>query len=153
MVGWSGDLPSPHMAIFSVCFKILVYSCVTMSWMSDSMKCLLDEYRRRGHSRQRISRILMSRDSLKFSRVSVLAYLRRLENRKERHRVLSKVSKIHFDFLQLWLEENSEQTARSLQKRFIQVFCLCPSQLSRTWDGNWIGLKQKGSMEKLKIDV
>ena len=102
MAGWSGDLPSPLMAIFSVCFKILVYSCVTMSWMSDSVKCLLDEYRRRGHSRLRLLHLednlmyeyqsfglcdlyflAMSRHSLKSSRVSVLAYLRRLENRKD----------------------------------------------------------------------
>ena len=100
------------------------FLCVDMWRMSDNVKSLINEYRRQGHSTLRISRILMSRHSVKFSRISVLAYLKRLENPKERRRVPSKISKIHFDFLQLWLEENSEQTARSLQKRFIRVFNL-----------------------------
>ena len=80
-----------------MCQDFLVYSCVTMSRMSDSVKCLTNEYRRQGHSTLSFSRLLMSRHSVIFSRVSVSAYLKRLDNPKESRHVPPKVSKIHFD--------------------------------------------------------
>ena len=95
-----------------------------MNRMSDRVKRLVCMYHEEGYSTTQVSRLLISRHGLKFTRFAVLAYLKRRTRPAKKRIGPQKVLDIHFEALQLWLQENSKQTARVLQKRFQEVFSL-----------------------------
>ena len=93
--------------------------------MSDRVKKLVCMYHdEQGYSTTQVSRLLMSNHGLNFTRFAVLAYLKRRTRPAKKRIGPQKVLDIHCEALQLWLQENSEQTARVLQKRFQEVFSL-----------------------------
>ena len=92
--------------------------------ISGRVKTLICNYKEQGFSTTQISRILLSRHDIRFSRFAVLAYLKRRTRPKNKRTGPVKVCDIHYQALHLWIQENSEQTARVLQKRFKHVFDL-----------------------------
>ena len=94
------------------------------SRMSLEIKSLIQRYKSHGNSTVQISRILKKNHGVEFSRFAVLRYLKRTAVPKPRPQAWTKVTKTHYNFLQVWLQENSEQTARVIQKRFVNVFGL-----------------------------
>ena len=64
------------------------------------------------------------RHDIRFSRFAVLAFLKRKTRPKSKRTGPVKVCELHYQALHLWIQENSEQTARVLQKRFKHVFDL-----------------------------
>ena len=92
-----------------------------MNRMPDRVKRLVCMYHEEGYSTTQVSRLLMSKHGLKFTRFAVLSYLKRRTRPAKKRIGPQKVLDINFEALQLWLQENSEQTARVLQKRFQEV--------------------------------
>lgn len=92
--------------------------------MSERVKTLICSYNDQGYSTTQISRILVSRHDIRFTRFAVLRFLKRRTCPKRKRTGPVKVSDIHYKALHLWIQENSEQTARVLQKRFKHVFGL-----------------------------
>ena len=94
--------------------------------MSDYVKRLIIDYNSKGMSPVKITNILSSRHHINFTRRSVGLFLQKQKtstslNQKVRIEKPRKITKIHYDLLQVWLNENPEQTARDIQIRFFKV--------------------------------
>ena len=98
-----------------------------MARMSERVKTLICEYNEKGYSTTQISRLLSSGHGVRFTRFAVLAFLKRRTRPQHKRIGPVKVKEIHYQALQLWIQENSEQTARVLQQRFKHVFGLAIS--------------------------
>ena len=115
-----------------------------MTRMSDRVKKLVCMYHdEQGYSTTQVSRLLMSNHGLNFTRFAVLAYLKRRARPAKKRIGPQKVLDIHFEALQLWLQENSEQTARVLQKRFQEVFSLEISTTKVKQKETWVDKDKK----------
>ena len=84
-----------------------------MARMSEHVKTLICEYNQKGYSTTPISRLLSSGHSIRFTRFAVLAFFKRTRPQHKRIGPV-KVEEIRYQALQLWIQENSEQTANPL---------------------------------------
>ena len=92
--------------------------------MCERVQRIVLRYHREGLSSVQISRKLLREHEISFSRQAILKFVKRKNNPVSRKKPQRKVLDTHYQFLQVWLTENSDQTARELQRRFSHVFGL-----------------------------